>query len=253
MRGRILVLLGCVGALLATAWYAGSRFDPPAPPPAAGTVELGPEPGEAVGDYLARLPAELPAPGVPVLALVQLNAELTPQQAAALLALVAPGTPVASGTQAAPGAPAATRDADGAGPPATPPAAVATVFRVPLPRVQTALRFADLVPGPPPLAALAAAREQARFAAAGDADRRTGRAAAVAAAEASALADPACGCVLALVVRADRSGLAGLATHPAVRAVHAAPAGVAPAELALSPLLPGQTERADPLPDDGNP
>ena len=39
-------------------------------------MRLGPEPGEEVAAYLQRLPAELPAPGVEALALVQFAAEL---------------------------------------------------------------------------------------------------------------------------------------------------------------------------------
>jgi hypothetical protein len=42
-----------------------------------------------------------------------------------------------------------------------------------------------------------------------------------------------------------------VAGQPGVRALDAAPAGTTLRELALSPLLPGQTARADPLPDDG--
>jgi hypothetical protein len=57
--------------------------------------------------------------------------------------------------------------------------------------------------------------------------------------------------VLALVVRADRAALEALAADPGVRAVDAAPVGATEPELALSPLLPGQVERADPPPDDG--
>ncbi|MGH3568451.1 MAG: hypothetical protein ACRDRH_20975, partial [Pseudonocardia sp.] len=81
--------------------------------------------------------------------------------------------------------------------------------------------------------------------------RLTGRQAALAAAEAAVLADPACRCVLAVVVRADRAGLDGIAARAGVRAVHAAPAGAIPIELVLAPLLPEQVERADPPPDDG--
>lgn len=221
---RLGLLLACLAALLGTAWYAGSRFDTPAPGPAPGTVRLGPETGERVADYLARLPGELPAPGVEVLALAQLTAEVTPQEAAALV---------------------------GGPPPTGGPSAVAVVLHVPMPRVQTALRFAEVDLGRPPPAALDGAREHARFTAAADAARREGRAAEVARAEATALTDPACRCVLALVVRADRAGLDALAARPGVRAVESAPPGSAPVELALAPLLPGQTERADPLPDDG--
>ncbi|WP_181783622.1 hypothetical protein [Pseudonocardia pini] len=60
-----------------------------------------------------------------------------------------------------------------------------------------------------------------------------------------------CACVVALVVEADRAGLDRLAASPGVRAVEAAPVGVTPAELALSPLLPEQTVAAGPVPDDG--
>ena len=130
------------------------------------------------------------------------------------------------------------------------PAAATAVFRVPLGRVQTALRFEPLEPGLPAAAALQAARDRARFAAASDAGRLSGRPGAVAAAEEAALADPACACVLAVVVRADRAELDALAASPDVRAVQAAPPGTTDRELALSPLLPGQVERADPPPDD---
>ena len=124
------------------------------------------------------------------------------------------------------------------------------VFRVPLPRVQTALRFVELEPGVPPATALDNARVRAERAAAADAGL-PGRPGAVAAAEAAALGRPDCRCVVALVVDGDRAGLAALAGRPPVRAVEAAPPGTAEAELALAPLLPGQTTRADPPPDDG--
>lgn len=246
MRWRGLLLVACVGMLLVTAWYAGSRLDPPPPRPPAGTVRLGPEPAEPVAGYLARLPAELPAPGVPVLALVQLGAEVTPDEVVRLV----DGAPAPADAAPPTGAP---------GSPAEPPAGirglsvapVSVVFHVPLPRVQTALRFVPLEAGMSLPAGLAAAREHARFVASGDADRRTGRTADVAAAEAAVLADPVCRCVVALVVSADRAGLDALSAWPGVRAVHAAPTGVTAPELALSPLLPEQVERADPPPDDG--
>jgi hypothetical protein len=79
----------------------------------------------------------------------------------------------------------------------------------------------------------------------------TGRPHDVAAAEGAALADPGCRCVLALVVRGDRAALQALAAAAGVRAVDAAPVGVTERELALSPLLPGQVARVDPVPDDG--
>jgi hypothetical protein len=212
------VLVGCVVVALAVAWYAGSRSPAAAPQPAAGTIRLGPEPGEPVAHYLARLPVELPAPGVEAPALVQFAAEVSPEVALAAVGGAAP---------------------------------VTVVLRVPLPRVQTALRFEDVEAGVPPARALGAARERAGLAAGADAARLDGRPAEVAAAEAAALADPGCHCVLAVLVRADRTELEALAATPGVRAVHAAPAGAVPVELALAPLLPGQLERADPLPDDG--
>jgi hypothetical protein len=212
------VLLACVAVVLLVAWYAGAQFPAGTPAPAPGSVRLGPEPGEEVSAYLARLPAELPAPGVEALALVQFAAEL----------------PVPAAVQAVAGA-----------------APVTAVLRVPLPRIQTALRFEPLEQGVPPPTALDASRQRAGQQAAAEAQRQAGRSAAVAAAEARALAEPAAPCVLAIVVRAERATLDAVAARPDVRAVHAAPAGVTARELALAPLLPGQVERVDPLPDDG--
>jgi hypothetical protein len=216
-RARTGALLACAAVVLLVAWYAGAQFPTGTPAPAPGSVRLGPEPGEEVSAYLARLPAELPAPGVEALALVQFAAEL-PVPAAAQVAGAVP---------------------------------VTAVLRVPLPRVQTALRFEPLEQGVPSPTAFDAARQRAGQQAAADAQRQAGRAAAVAAAEARALAEPAAPCVLAIVIRAERATLDAVAARPDVRAVHAAPAGVTARELALAPLLPGQVERVDPLPDDG--
>jgi hypothetical protein len=63
------------------------------------------------------------------------------------------------------------------------------------------------------------------------------------------LADPVCSCVLAVLVDGDRTGLAAVAGRPGVRAVEGAPPGTV--DPALAPLLPEQTARADPPPDDG--
>jgi hypothetical protein len=218
-RTRRLLVGGCVLVLFALVAYAGvlaARSDAPAPT-RAGQVRLGPDPGEAVAEYLARLPAALPAPGERAFALVQLSPEITTDAAAALVGTA----PVAQ-----------------------------VVLRVPLPRVQTALRFLSLPPGAPVAGALDTARAQAGFAAEADASRLTGRAGDVARAEAAAYAGP-CACVLALVVQSDRAGLETLARTPGVRAVDAAPPGVPLAGLALAPLLPEQTVTADPVPDDG--
>ncbi|WP_300010710.1 hypothetical protein [Pseudonocardia sp.] len=216
MRTRLAVLVACVVIGLLTAWYAGSRFAPPEPGPTPGTVRLGPESGEQVAAYLARLPTTLPPPGTAAYALVQFRAELTGADALAVATGAAPET---------------------------------VVFRVPRDRVQTALRFEPIGSADPRSVELA--RERARLAAVADAGRLTGRAGDVAAAEAAALADPACPCVVAMVVRGDRAALDSLAAGPQVRAVHAAPADARPVELALSPLLPAQREAATPVPDDG--
>ncbi|MGH3611655.1 MAG: hypothetical protein ACRDRK_03350 [Pseudonocardia sp.] len=237
---RIAVLLGCVLLALGVARYAGSRSAPPAPQPAAGSVRLGPEAGEPVAQYLAGLPALLPAPGTATLALVQFRAEMAP--AAALATVGGDGTAQVGAAQVGAGR----GDAS-----ARSPVPVTAVLRVPLPRVQTALRFEALEPGVSPTTALDTARERARRAADAGAARLTGRQAALAAAEAAVLADPACRCVLAVVVRADRAGLEAIAARAGARAVHAAPAGAVPIELVLAPLLPEQVERADPPPDDG--
>jgi hypothetical protein len=217
-RARTGVLLACAAVVLLVAWYAGAQYPVSAPAPAPGSVRLGPDPGEDVATYLDRLPAELPAPGTAALALVQFGAELP---ASAAVRAVADTTPVTA------------------------------VLRVPMPRVQTALRFEPLEQGMPVPAALDAARQRAQQQAAADAQRPAGRAADVASAEERALADPSGPWVLALVVRAEREAMDALAARPGVRAVHAAPAGVTARELALSPLLPEQAERADPPPDDG--
>jgi hypothetical protein len=220
-RGRRWLIVVCVLAVLVAVGYATAQSRSLSagrgPAVAQGQVRLGPDPGEAVADYLARLPSTLPAPGERALALVQLGKEITTADAAGLTG----SAPVAE-----------------------------VVFRVPLPRVQTALRFEALPAGAPVAAALDTARQRAGYAAAADASRLTGRPAAVARAEAAAYAGP-CACVVALVVEADRAGLEALAGAPGVRAVEATPAGVTAPELALSPLLPEQTTAATPLPDDG--
>jgi hypothetical protein len=212
---RPAVLVGCLLVALTLGWYAGAR-DGTGPAGPAGTVRLGPEPGEDVAAYLARLPAALPPAGTRAPALVQLAEQTTTPDA---LAAVAGTTPLTA------------------------------VFRVPLPRVQTALRFVDLEPAVPAATALDTARVQAQRAAVADAGRLPGRPGAVAAAEAAALASPDCRCVVAVLVDGDRAALDAVAARAAVRAVDAAPPGTA--EPALAPLLPEQTTRADPLPDDG--
>lgn len=216
-RGRLLALLACAAVALATAWYAGARSAPSAPPPPGGSVRLGPEPGADVTAYLASLPGTLPPPGATAPALVQFGAELSTAGVLAAVAGTSPHT---------------------------------VVFHVPLPRVQTALRFEPLEPRVAPVGAIDAARERARRAAEADA-RLPGRPGAVAAAEAAALSGGRCACVLALVVEGGRDALAAVADRPRVRAVHAAPPETTPVELALAPLLPGQTDRVAPLPDDG--
>ena len=215
LRVRVGVLVACGVIALLVALYAAAQSPPAARVPPAGSVHLGPEPGEDVAAYIASLPA--PAAGVAP-ALVQFSAEQTLDGAAAL----------------------------GAG------GTIATaVFRASLPRVQTALRFEALDPGAPPGPALDVARQRAGSAASGDAVRLAGRSRDVAAAEAALLAEPDCVCVVALVVRAGGPALRALASRPGVRAVDAAPPGTTDRELALSPLLPDQAGRADPLPDDG--
>ena len=214
-RRRAALLVGCLVAVLAVAGYAAGQRPTPRAAPPAGTVRLGPEPGEDVDAYRARVSATLPPDGVRVPALVQLAAEVATGDVPALVAGTAPRP---------------------------------AVLRVPLPRVQTALRFLPLEDGVPVVAALDNARVRAEQAAAADA-RQPGRAGAVAAAEARALADPAGRCVLALLVDGDRAALAALSGRPGVRAVEAAPPGTV--DPALAPLLPEQTARADPPPDDG--
>ena len=216
-RSRVAVLVSCVVLVLLAAWYAGAQHAPSGPTPATGTIRLGPEAGEDMAGYLARLLATLPPDGARAPALVQI-----PRR------------------RRRPGGARRGRRGD----------AVTAVFRVPLPRVQTALRFVALEPG-------CRSRRRWTTPGCGRSGRPprcialTGRPGAVAAAEAAVLGRPDCRCVVALVVDGDREALSALAGRAPVRAVEAAPPGTAEAELALSPLLPEQTTRADPPPDDG--
>jgi hypothetical protein len=213
--------------LLGTAWVAGSQQDgPDGVATSTDTVRLGPDAGEEVTAYLART-AVLPDPADPSarLALVQFDAGLTPAAAAPAVGTATP---------------------------------LEAVVRVPFPRVQTALREVDLQPAPPEAALRAAlttaagqATQDAAVAPAGT------RRAAVAAAEATALGRPDCGCVVAVVVRVAPTDVAALRAAPGVRALQVAPPGTARTRLAVSPLLPEQGPgRADgavvgPVPDDG--
>lgn len=215
-RRRLAVVAICVAVALLVAFVTADRSRP-GPAAAIGSVFLGPDPGEGVATYLARLPATLPPAGTTALALVTYAPERTPAAA----------EPSGDATL------------------------VEVVFRVDLPGVQTALRFEPLEVGVPVVTALDSARRRAAGAAAADSSRLTARSRDVAAAEATALGAPGCPCVVATVASGDGTALRTLTRIPGVRAVEAAPVGAALRELALSPLLPEQTVRADPLPDNG--
>ncbi|HEY0576369.1 MAG TPA: hypothetical protein VGD73_19890 [Pseudonocardia sp.] len=221
-------LLCVLLVLLAVAWVAGRQSLQGAPdqPTSLDAIRLGPDPGEPVEGYLAGLPARLPPAGAPAVpALVQFGALPDGVAAARLLTGVTPAT---------------------------------AVFRVPLPRVQTALRFQPLPPvdAPDPVAAaprrFTLAQQAAQRDASVQASRLTGRPASVAGYEAAALAaEPPCRCMLAVLVVGDRPALTRLAGLPEVRAVDAAPEGTPVTGVALAPLLPEQTQVAGPAPDDG--
>lgn len=228
-RGQFWLTLLCVALVgLGAMWVSGrqSLVAGHGPARSLDAVRLGPDPGQPVAAYLAALPARLPPPGAPpVPALVQLGGEITGPDAATLFA----GAGVAS-----------------------------AVLRVPLARVQTALRFQPMPPvsTADPVEALrrrfSTATQDAARAAAAQAARLTGRPALVARYEAGVLGQaPACRCVLAVLVLADRATLDRLAAHPGVRAVDAAPEGTPVTGVALAPLLPEQTVAATPAPDDG--
>ncbi|MFC5142538.1 hypothetical protein ACFPK1_30230 [Actinomycetospora rhizophila] len=200
-----------------TAWVAGSGSSGPSDgvPGSTDATRLGPAPGESVAGYLARTRDVPPGPG-PRPVLVTFAAE---QDVAGAAALVAGATP---------------REA---------------VFRVPLPRVQTALRTVTLGPVAP-AEALRLAEAQAANRAGEQARTTAGRPAAIAATESARLA-AGCACVLAVVVETDPATAPALAARPGVRAVEVAPAGARFAALAVSPLLPEQTGTVGPVPDDG--
>ena len=188
-------LLCVLLVLLAVAWVAGrqSLFGAPDQPASLDAVRLGPDPGAPVAAYLAGLPARWPAPGaLAVPALVQFGTELDGAGVARLLAGVTPAT---------------------------------AVIRVPLPRVQTALRFEALPPvdlADPVLGAqrrLALAQQAAARDASAEAGRLTGRAASVARYEAAVLGGRLGGAA---------SGGPGAAPGGPSGAAPGAPSGVAP-------------------------
>jgi hypothetical protein len=193
----------------------------PATTPTPGVERLGPEQGELIAEYLTRAQGTLPpADRGSVWALVQLSVHIDTASAAAL----ADGTRVSR-----------------------------VVFRVPLPRVQTALVTMQ-VPGQRPAEELADAqrraadeREQAGHRARADGQQRLAEIAFAEAAELRA----GCACVLALLVLADRGQLDSLTSQSLVRVVHAASPGTPLPSVAVSPLLPEQQGVVGPVPDDG--
>jgi hypothetical protein len=214
---------------LVTAWVAGAGSTPSqGVPGSTDATRLGPAPGETVTGYLARAAVVPPGPPGPRPALVQFAVEQDLPGAAAAVA----------------GTGATAREA---------------VFRVPLPRVQTALRGVslDATGTVDPVAALRLAEARAGNQAGEQARTSTGRPAAVAAAE-SARLSAGCACVVALVVETDPAAVPALRARPGVRAVEVAPPGARVGALAVSPLLPEQTddgrdppETVGPVPDDG--
>ncbi|MGH3964514.1 MAG: hypothetical protein ACRDRY_14875 [Pseudonocardiaceae bacterium] len=214
-RARWAVLAALFVALGVAVVVAGQ---PGEPLPVAGVERLGPEAGEPVADYLRRAGASLPAArSGPVWALVQLEGYLKPAPAAELTAGVRLSR---------------------------------VVLRVPLPRVQTALITRDL-PGQRPVAELTEVFRSAAGDRAAVASRVPGsRPAAVAAAEAARLRG-GCACVVAFLVVGDGAALQAVASRPGVRAVHVAAPDTPLQDVAISPLLPEQVERAGPVPDDG--
>jgi hypothetical protein len=213
-RARWAVLAALLVVFVVTVVVAGQRGEPVP----SGVQRLGPEAGEPVAHYLRRAGASLPAgTSGPVWALVQLDAYLTPESAAALTRGVRLSR---------------------------------VILRVPLRRVQTALITRDL-PGQRPVTELAEAmRSAAQDRIGASRAAPSGRATAVAVTEAAQLRS-GCSCVLALLVFGDGDALWAMAARPAVRAVHAAFPDTSLQDLAISPLLPEQVEAAGPVPDDG--
>ncbi len=211
-RARWVVLAVLVVVFGLTIWAAGQRDEVPV----IGVQRLGPEPSEPVAAYLRRAAASLTVGSSPHWALVQLEGYLTP----------APATELTRGVRLS-----------------------KVIIRVPLPRIQTALITRDL-PGQRPVAELTEALRSAAQDRAAVASQQRGRAAALAAAEAAQLRT-GCACVVALLVFGDGDALRVVAARPGVRAVHAALPDTLIQDLAISPLLPEQVEKAGAVPDDG--
>jgi hypothetical protein len=262
-------LLCVLLVLLAVAWVAGrqSLFGAPDQPASLDAVRLGPDPGAPVAAYLAGLPARWPAPGAPAVpALVQFGTELDGASVARLLAGVTPATAVirvslprvqtALRFEALPpvdladpvlGAQrrlalaqqAAARDAS------------AEAGRLTGRAASVARYEAAVLTGAPGGAPSGAQTGAPPGGPSGAAPGAAGDAPSGAAGGAQSGAPTPCRCVLAVLVVGDRAALSRLAEQPAVRAVDAAPAGTPTSGVALAPLLPEQTQAADPVPDDG--
>ncbi|MEO6880418.1 MAG: hypothetical protein ABI181_05605 [Mycobacteriaceae bacterium] len=208
-------------ALLVCALVLGLRTEASSSPPAGAT--LGPESGEVVATYLRASAADLAdaSGGAPRWALLTPTEPLTTAAAAAL----------AAGTRTS-----------------------RVLLHVDVARVQTPLVAVELADQRGPTALdkeLAGAQRRAgsilTLASVGETGRPS-RVDAVAGARLRA----GCACVVGVLLRGSPTALRAVAARPQARAVQPAPAGVSYGRLAVSPLLPQQTQTVSPGPDDGD-
>lgn len=213
MVGRRVVAGAAVVVFAAVVLIAGMVGRPT--PMGTATDRLGPGPGMSVADYLDGAHGSLTAASgsEPRWALVSFRRELTPAQAADLAGSLR---------------------------------VARVIYRVPIDRVQTPLVAID-VPSGRRAVLDSAAQAASHILTSRPSDDRAEQVAAVAAARLRTQA-PA---VVALTVRGDPNRLRALAAEPDVRAVEALPADAVAGHFAVTPLLPDQTDRVVPGPDDG--
>lgn len=213
-RARRARVIGVLAVLVVAGVVVAGMFGQPARLP-VGSDELGPDPGMAVADYLARARSSLAVePTAQRWALVSFGAEPTAQVAAELTADLR---------------------------------VAQVLYRAPIDRVQTPLVTVDV---PADRAAVRASSGWAASKLLWTLPTGEDRGDRVTALSAQRIRG-GCACVVGLVVRGTGAQLRGLADKPGVRAVEALPADAVAGRFSVTPLLPEQQDAVTPGVDDG--